>query len=103
MGSLLLWKGATMKTIRIQNNQWSLKHCPVLCIIHFAALFAQKCDHLPPPPPTHTFLQRPFLTDFEKYTHTPPNGTKFWRHWTKSSPNPGEVPKPTVLAHNECP
>ena len=24
------------------------------------------------PPPTHTFLKRPFLTDFKKYTHTPP-------------------------------
>ena len=24
------------------------------------------------PPPTHTFLKRRFLTDFEKHTHTPP-------------------------------
>ena len=24
------------------------------------------------PPPTHTFLKWPFLTDFKKYTHTPP-------------------------------
>ena len=24
------------------------------------------------PHPTHTFLKRPFLTDFEKYTHPPP-------------------------------
>ena len=23
-------------------------------------------------PPTHTFLKRPFLTDFKKHTHTPP-------------------------------
>ena len=30
------------------------------------------------PPPTHTFLKRPFLTDFEKHTHTPPKGTTFW-------------------------
>ena len=77
MGSLPLRKGATMRTIWIQNNQWSLENCPVLCIVHFAAPFAQKCDH--PPPPTHTFLRWPFLTDFIKYTHTPPNGTKFWR------------------------
>ena len=54
MGSLPVWKGATMTTIRIENNLWSLEHCPVLCIVHFAAPFAQKCDHLPrPPPPTH--------------------------------------------------
>ena len=52
MGSLPLWKGATMRRIRIHTNQWSLKHCPILCIIHFAAPFAKKCDHLPPPPPT---------------------------------------------------
>ena len=74
MGSLPLWKGATMTTIRIQNNQWSLEHCSVLCIVQFEALFAEKCDHLPPPP-THTFLKRPFLTDFKKYTHTPPKVT----------------------------
>ena len=33
-----------------------------------------------PPPPTHTFLKRPFLTYFKKYTHTPPPPyrMKFW-------------------------
>ena len=31
-----------------------------------------------PPPPTHTFLKWPFLTDFEKHTHTPPKVTTFW-------------------------
>ena len=30
------------------------------------------------PPLTHTFLKRPFLTDFKKYTHTPPYRMKFW-------------------------
>ena len=30
------------------------------------------------PPPTHTFLKRRFLTDFEKHTHTPPSVTTFW-------------------------
>ena len=34
-------------------------------------LCAQKCDHLNPPP-NNTFLKRHFLTDFKKYTHTPP-------------------------------
>ena len=90
----------------MQNNQWSLEHCSVLCIIQFAAPFAQKCDHLPPPPKTNTFLKRPFLTDFKKYTHTPPaapKGNEILVHWTKSSQNPGEVPKPTALAHTECP
>ena len=102
MGSLPLWKGATRRTIQIQNNQWSLEHCPVLCIVHFAAPFAQKCDHPPPPPPTHIFLKRPFLTDFKKYT-PPPQRDEILAHWTKSSQNPGKVPKPTVLAHNKCP
>ena len=50
MGSLPLWEGATLRTIRIQNNQWSFEHCPVLCIVQFAALFAQKCELLPPQP-----------------------------------------------------
>ena len=76
MGSLLLWKGATMRTIQIQNNQWSLKHCPVLCIVHFAAPFAQKCDHLP--------------SQISKSPHIPPpppNGTKFWRSGPKVHKN----------------
>ena len=31
------------------------------------------------PPLTHAFLKWPFLTDFKKYTYTPPPyGTKFW-------------------------
>ena len=31
------------------------------------------------PPPTDTFLKRPFLTDFKKHTHTPPPyETKLW-------------------------
>ena len=75
MGSLPLWKGATMRTTWIQNNQWSLEHCPVLCIVQFAALFAQKCDLLPPP-----FSEMAFSHRFQKlYTYPPPKGTKFWR------------------------
>ena len=32
------------------------------------------------PPPTHTFLKRRFLTDFKKYTHTPPPQVKTCLH-----------------------
>ena len=104
MGSLPLWKGATMRTIQVPNNQWSLEHCPVLCIVQFAAMFAQKCDLLPAPSPTHTFLKRPFLTYFKKNTHTPPpQRDEIWAHWTNSLQNPAKVPKPTVMAHYECP
>ena len=39
-------------------------------------LDAQKYRQLPPPNPA--FLKWPFLTDFKKYTHTPPYGLKFW-------------------------
>ena len=67
----------------------------------FAAPVAEKCDH--PPPPTHTFLKRPFLTDFKKYTHTPFYGTKFWSIGPKIHKNQEKCQKPTVLAHNECP
>ena len=56
------------------------------------------------PPPTHTFLKRPFLTDFKKYTHTLPTGRKFGALDQKIiKKRGGKVPKPTVLAHNECP
>ena len=48
------------------------------CVSSLVRLCAQNCDCLPPPPPTHTFLKRPFLTDFKKHTHTHPYGTKFW-------------------------
>ena len=71
MGSMPLWKGAAMRTIRIQNNQWSLEHCPVLCIIQFAALFTQKCDLLPPQQPRH-FLNGLFLQISKVYTYPPP-------------------------------
>ena len=77
--SLPLWKGATIRTIQIQSNQWSLEHCSVLCIIQFAAPFAQKCDHLAPPH-THTFLKR--TSQISKSIHIPPpppKETTFWR------------------------
>ena len=31
-----------------------------------------------PPPPTHTFLKRPFRTDFKKHTPPPSEVTTFW-------------------------
>ena len=47
---------------------------------NFGLRFCKNMVSDPPPPPTHTFLKQPFLTDFKKYTHThPPTGTKFWR------------------------
>ena len=39
--------------------------------------------HPPPPPALATFLKRPFPTDFKKYTHAPPKGTKLLRIGTK--------------------
>ena len=49
---------------------------PAPCVSSRLQLCVQNCDHLPPP--THTFLKRRFLTDFEKHTHTPPKVTTFW-------------------------
>ena len=39
-----------------------------------------------PPPPTRTFLKRPFLTDFKKHISKsiPPPGNDILVHWTKS-------------------
>ena len=50
MGSLPLWKGGTMRMIRIQNNQWSLEHCPVLCIVQQLHLLKNVIIYPPPPP-----------------------------------------------------
>ena len=77
MGPLPVWKGATMTTIQIQNNLWSLEHCLVLHIVHFAAPFAQKCDHLPPPPNPY-ISETAFSHRFQKvYTTPPPAGRNF--------------------------
>ena len=57
------------------------------------------------PPPTHTFPKRRFLTDFKKYTHTPPPppGDDMFAPISKSSRNCRKVPKPRKLACSECP
>ena len=65
-----------MRTIRIQNNQWSLEHCPVPGIIQFAAPFAQKCDLLPPPPNPY-ISEMAFSHRFQKVYTYPPKGRNF--------------------------
>ena len=82
-----------MTTIQIRNNQLSPVHCSVRALSNFQ-LGAQKCDQLHPPV-THTFLKRPFLTDFKKYTHTPPpNETKFWHIRPKGQKPPEKWQNP---------
>ena len=66
----------TMATLRIRNNQRSPVHCSVPCIVEFPTVCSKMYTY---PPVTHTFLKRPFLTDFKKCTHIPPYGTNFWR------------------------
>ena len=78
MESLPLWKGTTMRTIRVRNNQRSPAHCSVPCIVEFPAVCSKLWSPTPPPPP-HTFLKWPFHTDFKKYAYTPPKGTMFRR------------------------
>ena len=74
MGSLPVWKGATMMTIQIQNNLSS--SIALSCASSTLQLHLLQ-NVIIYPPPTHTFLKRPFLTDFKKYTHTPPAGRNF--------------------------
>ena len=38
MGSQPLWRGTTMTTMQIRNNQLSPVHCSVPCIVEFPAL-----------------------------------------------------------------
>ena len=46
-----------------------------MCRLLFSSVLKTVTTY--PPPQTHTFLKRPFLTDFKKHTHTPRYGTKF--------------------------
>ena len=79
MESQPLWKGATMRMNPIRNNESSLEHClcPVRCPVYSSGL---KIVTTYPPPPTHTFLKRPFRTDFKKHAHTPPRGNDILVH-----------------------
>ena len=73
---------------------WSPVHCCIPCIDHVPALHS-KCDHLPPPPLTDTFLRWPFLTDFNYYAHAPPKGARFWHIGPKKKlRNPRKSVKP---------
>ena len=56
-----------------------------------------------PPPPNPYISETAFSHRFQKvYTYPPPKGNEILAH-CKSSQNPGTVPKPTMLAHIECP
>ena len=54
-----------------------------------------------PPPPTHSFLKRPFLTDF-KSIHTHPARERCFGASDEEFKNPGKNAK-THRANNECP
>ena len=71
-------------------------HCHISCSV---------LTNVTPPPLTHTFLKRPFLADFKKYTHTPPPPQRndIVAHRTENSGNLRKVPKPTELAHYDQP
>ena len=65
-------------------------------------LDAQKYRQLPPL--THAFLKWPFLTDFKKYTHTPPPlRNEILVLWTKNGENPENTRICSALAYSECP
>ena len=51
IGSQILWRGTTMTTIQIPNNQWPPVHCSVPCILQVPALCSIICDHLRSPNP----------------------------------------------------
>ena len=55
------------------------------------------------PPLTHAFLKWPFLTDFKKYTHTPPLRNEILVLWTKNGENPENTRICSALACYECP
>ena len=65
MESQPLWKGATMRMNQfgIMSHPWSIGSSRYSSVLKIVTTY--------PPPPTHTFLKRPFRTDFKKHTHTP--------------------------------
>ena len=91
----------------VQHAQWHKYTRKTLCSAPTRALSkfqlcAQHCDHLPPPPPDVHISETAFSHRFQK-VYTPPPRNKSLAQRTKSSENPQKVPKPTALAHSECP
>ena len=75
MGSQPCLKKATQTTIR---NYYVCEMLSSCLRAVFAAVVLKNVTPPPPiHPPTHTFLKWPFLTDFRKYTHTPPMEQNF--------------------------
>ena len=56
-----------------------------------------------PPPPTPYISEMAFSHRFQKVYIYPTQGNDISAHRTKSSKTLGKRPKPTELAHNECP
>ena len=80
MESQPLWKGATMRTNRIRNNESSLEHClcPVRCPFYSSVL---KIVTTYPPPPNPYISETAFSHRFQKaytYPPPPPEVTTFW-------------------------
>ena len=61
-------------------------------------LFAQKCEHLPPPP---YISETAFSHRFQKVYIYPPKRNNILAHWAKSAEKPVKMPKPTELAQKE--
>ena len=88
MGSLPTWKGATMRSIRIQNNQQSLEHCSILCIVQFCSSVLKNVT-----PHTNPYIsETAFSHRYQKKKYTyPPQGTEFGtsnQKFTKKCQNP---------------
>ena len=85
MVSQSLWKGATMRTNPIRNNESSLEHClcPVCCPVYSSGL--KIVTMLPSPPPPIHFWNGLFA-QISKSIHIPPppRGNNILAHSTKN-------------------
>ena len=59
------------------DSEQSVVHCALLHPVHRRISGCVLNNVNTYPPLTYTFLKWPFLTDFKKYTHTPPTERNF--------------------------
>ena len=72
MGSQPCLKKAMHMMMSVQNKHDSTVQFHVCVQRPMCSSVLKIVTTSPPSPPTHAFLKWPVLTDFKKYTHTPP-------------------------------
>ena len=96
MGSQPYLKKAMQMTMMILNKPDETLQC-MFVFRPMCSSVLRNVSTYPPPPQTHTFLKRPFLTDF-KNIHIPPPPGDMLAHRSKTCKESKKVTKRTKLA-----